>query len=192
MYIQHGTFPSEDAEVGKSYVSIVICLLTPTSRGTVGLASKDPFAHPIINPNWLNTDFDKGLMVYALRSALRYAEAPAMQGYLNTTGAFNGATTDTQLINYAAENSGTCVPLRCPFFRFTADIRRSVWHPIGTAAMSPVNADWGVVNPDLTVKKVIGLSIVDAASIPYVPSMHPQGVIYLWAERAANQIKARA
>jgi choline dehydrogenase-like flavoprotein len=104
---QHGTFPSEDADPTKSYVSIVICLLTPTSRGTVGLASKDPFAHPIINPNWLNTDFDKGLMVYALRSALRYAQAPAMQGYLNTTGAFDGATTDAQLINYAAQNSGT-------------------------------------------------------------------------------------
>jgi choline dehydrogenase-like flavoprotein len=69
---------------------------------------------------------------------------------------------------------------------------RSVWHPIGTAAMSPVGASWGVVNPDLTVKKAIGLSVVDAASIPYVPSMHPQGTIYLWAERAANQIKLRA
>jgi choline dehydrogenase-like flavoprotein len=58
--------------------------------------------------------------------------------------------------------------------------------------MSTVNASWGVVNPDLTVKKTAGLSVVDAASIPYVPSMHPQGVIYLWAERAANQILARA
>jgi choline dehydrogenase-like flavoprotein len=58
--------------------------------------------------------------------------------------------------------------------------------------MSPVNASWGVVNPDLTVKKTIGLSVVDAASIPYVPSTHPEGVIYLWAERAADQIKARA
>jgi hypothetical protein len=46
-------------------------------------------------------------MVYALRSALRYAQAPAMRGYLNTTGAFDGATTDEQLIHYAAENSGT-------------------------------------------------------------------------------------
>jgi choline dehydrogenase-like flavoprotein len=72
------------------------------------------------------------------------------------------------------------------------DMDRSVWHPIGSAAMSPVNASWGVVNPDLTVKKVVGLSVVDGASIPYVPSMHPQGVIYLWAERAANQIKLRA
>jgi choline dehydrogenase-like flavoprotein len=58
--------------------------------------------------------------------------------------------------------------------------------------MSAPNAAYGVVNPDLTVKKVIGLSVVDGSSMPYVPSMHPQGAIYLWAERAADQIKARA
>jgi hypothetical protein len=92
---------------GDVYVNIVTCLITPTSRGTVTLASTNPFTAPIINPNWLLTDFDKHLMVYALRSALRYAQAPAMQGYLNTTGAFDGATTDAELINYAAENSGT-------------------------------------------------------------------------------------
>jgi choline dehydrogenase-like flavoprotein len=65
-------------------------------------------------------------------------------------------------------------------------------HSTGTAAVSPHNAAWGVLNPDLTVKKVVGLSVVDGSGIPYVPSAHTQGVIYLWAERAADQIKARA
>jgi hypothetical protein len=46
-------------------------------------------------------------MLYALRSTLRYAQAPAMQGYLNTTGAFDGATTDKQLMDYVAKNSAT-------------------------------------------------------------------------------------
>ena len=36
-------------------------------------------------------------------------------------------------------------------------------HPAGTAAMSPVGATWGVVDPDLTVKGVKGLRIVDAS-----------------------------
>jgi hypothetical protein len=92
---------------GLNYVSIVTALITPSSRGTVGLASKDPFAAPIINPNFLGTDFDKGLIVYSLRAALRYAQANSMKGYLNTTGAFGGATTDAQLLSYAAKNSGT-------------------------------------------------------------------------------------
>jgi choline dehydrogenase-like flavoprotein len=68
----------------------------------------------------------------------------------------------------------------------------SVWHAVGTASVSPRGAPWGVVDPDLTVKKTVGLSVVDAASIPYVPSAHTQGPIYFWAERAADVIKARA
>jgi len=36
-------------------------------------------------------------------------------------------------------------------------------HAVGTASMSPKGASWGVVDPDLTVKKVQGLRIVDAS-----------------------------
>lgn len=39
----------------------------------------------------------------------------------------------------------------------------TIWHPVGTASMSPVGAPWGVVDPDLKVKKVTGLRIVDAS-----------------------------
>jgi choline dehydrogenase-like flavoprotein len=68
----------------------------------------------------------------------------------------------------------------------------SVYHVVGSASVSPRGAAWGVVDPDLTVKKTVGLSIVDAAAIPYVPTGHTQGPVYLWAERAADVIKARA
>jgi hypothetical protein len=104
---QHGTFPTQSTTPGDEYVNIVTNLITPTSRGNVSLASNDPFTRAVINPNWLATTFDKEVLNYALRSALRYAQAPAMQNYLNTTGAFDGATTDAQLTQYAAENSGT-------------------------------------------------------------------------------------
>ena len=36
-------------------------------------------------------------------------------------------------------------------------------HVVGTASASPVNADYGVVDPELKVKKVQGLRIVDAS-----------------------------
>ena len=39
----------------------------------------------------------------------------------------------------------------------------SVFHPTGTAAMSPKCAHWGVVDPDLKVKGVEGLRIVDGS-----------------------------
>ena len=40
------------------FLSINTAVVTPTSRGSVRLASADPFASPLINPNFFNTTFD--------------------------------------------------------------------------------------------------------------------------------------
>ena len=39
----------------------------------------------------------------------------------------------------------------------------TIYHPVGTAQMSARGAKHGVVDPDLLVKKVSGLRIVDAS-----------------------------
>jgi choline dehydrogenase-like flavoprotein len=51
--------------------------------------------------------------------------------------------------------------------------------------MSATNAPYGVLNPDLRVKNTVGLRVVDASALVRVPSVHPQGFIYIFAERAA-------
>ncbi|KAF9447314.1 hypothetical protein P691DRAFT_802593, partial [Macrolepiota fuliginosa MF-IS2] len=50
---------------------------------------------------------------------------------------------------------------------------------------------WGVVDPDLLVKHVSGLRIVDASILPYIPSAHTQVPVYVVAERAADMIKSK-
>ena len=42
-------------------------------------------------------------------------------------------------------------------------------HPVGTASMSPKGAHWGVVDPDLKVKGVEGVRVVDASVFVSVP-----------------------
>ena len=90
-----------------------------------------------------------------------------------------------------------------------------VFHAVGTAAMSPRGAQWGVLDPDLRVKGTNGLRVVDASAFPYVPTAHSkpcfslvaaerklceltffikkikiaQGPTYLLAEAAAKKIK---
>lgn len=55
----------------------------------------------------------------------------------------------------------------------------SVFHPTGTAAMSPKGADWGVVDPDLKVKGVEGLRIVDGSVlVSWSPSIFRVGYVY--------------
>src|SRR3954468_8363241 len=82
----------------------------------------------------------------AVRSAERFVSAPAWKDYvLAPYGGLENTTTDTDLDAYIRLNTG------------------SIDHPVGTAAMSPIGAAYGVVDPDLRVKKVSGLRIVDAS-----------------------------
>jgi choline dehydrogenase-like flavoprotein len=54
-----------------------------------------------------------------------------------------------------------------------------VFHPTGTAAMSPKGADWGVVDPDLKVKGVEGLRIVDGSVlVSWSSSIFRVGYVY--------------
>jgi choline dehydrogenase len=55
--------------------------------------------------------------------------------------------------------------------------------------MAPNGAPYGVVDPDLRVKGLIGLRIVDLSVVPYIPAGHTQAGTYIIAERGADLIK---
>ncbi|KIM39564.1 GMC oxidoreductase [Hebeloma cylindrosporum] len=156
-----------------NYLSIGTVLITPTSRGSVSINSSNPFDAPLIDPNFLATDFDIFALREAVKSARRFVDAPAWNGY--TTGRFTAtnATTDDEIEAFIRSTAGT------------------LFHPMGTASMSPKGASWGVVDPDLRVKGVVGLRIVDNSVVPIVPAAHTQAVAYVFAERAADLIKQR-
>lgn len=65
------------------------------------------------------------------------------------------------------------------------------FHPVGTSAMMPKNLG-GVVDEELMVYGVKGLSVVDAGVMPDLPGAYTQGTVYAIAEKAADLIKARA
>ncbi|KAG6856868.1 hypothetical protein H0H87_012685 [Tephrocybe sp. NHM501043] len=125
----------------------------------------------------------------AIKSALRFLSAPVWKDYvIGPTGGLENATTDQLLDDYIHKNT------------FTSS------HTVGTAAMSPKNANYGVVDPDLRVKRVSGLRVVDASIMvsraplstpptddlyeqPFVTCGHTQAPTYIIAERAADLIK---
>lgn len=57
--------------------------------------------------------------------------------------------------------------------------------------MSPIGANWGVVDPDLKVKGVKGVSVIDLSVLPFIPTAHTQGPAYLIGERGSDLVKAR-
>lgn len=90
---------------------------------------------------------------------------------------------------------------------FTQSVATSTMHAVGTCAMSKRGASTGVVDPNLKVKGLKGLRIVDGSVIvgtplsmpfrllmlltsqPFVPTGHSMAPIYILSERASDLIK---
>ncbi|KAG6837351.1 hypothetical protein H0H93_010953 [Arthromyces matolae] len=130
-------------------------LFNATSGGSVTVNSTDPFAPPVIDPALLATDFDKVAMRTALKNTLAFFATSLWSDYVITaTDGLENATTDAEMDSYLSN--------------FT----QTIFHPVGTARMTAVDAKDGVVNPDLTVKGAAGLRIVDASVL--VSFIRPQ------------------
>ncbi|KAI0632234.1 aryl-alcohol-oxidase from pleurotus Eryingii [Trametes polyzona] len=142
------------------FTDFAAILVSPTSRGSITLASSDPFDAPLIDPRLLSTPFDRAAMRYAIRLAARFASAPAWSSFL--VGPALGfedvdIDSDEQVDAWARKEA------------------ISIWHPAGTAAMAACGAAEGVVDPDLR---------------PFVPAAHPQAMVYAFAERASQLIRS--
>ncbi|KAF8888872.1 pyranose dehydrogenase [Infundibulicybe gibba] len=156
-----------------NFVTSGAVVLHPTSRGSLKLRSSDPFDAPIIDPGLLTTEFDRITMREAIKSIKKFFAASAWAGYvLAPVGGLENAVDDASIDQYIIDNA------------------QSLFHPAGTASMSPVGAQGGVVDPDLKVKKVVGLRVVDVSVLPFEPSGHLQAVAYVIGERASDLIKA--
>ncbi|KAF9002479.1 hypothetical protein BDQ17DRAFT_1425803 [Cyathus striatus] len=157
---------------GESTLDIGIVLLTPASRGSVSLKSNDPFDVPLIDLAYFKDDIDLLIMKEAIASAERFFAGPTWKDIiLGSQGEFSNVTDDLSLVQFIRENSDTGL------------------HSVGTAAMSPKGAQFGVVDPDLLVKGATGIRIVDASIMPVVICGHTQAPTYAIAERAAELIK---
>ncbi|KAF9456068.1 alcohol oxidase [Collybia nuda] len=155
-----------------NFMTMVTVLVSPSSRGSIKLRSNNPFDSPVIDPALLKTTTDKLAMRASLKAATNFVTAPVWNGYImNRAGAFADATTDAKLDSFIAANTGT------------------LFHPVGTARMSPKGASNGVTDPDLRVKKVSGLRIVDLSVLPFVPAGHTVASAYVVGERASDLIK---
>ncbi|TFK24118.1 aryl-alcohol oxidase [Coprinopsis marcescibilis] len=155
------------------FMSMNPVLSNPHSRGTVSLRSNRPLDPPLIDLGMLTSEFDVLALREGVKTSQRFLAASAFADYkLTLAGPLGQARTDAEIDDAIRTMAGTGQ------------------HPTGTAAMSHVNATYGVVNPDLKVKQVSGLRVIDASVMPFIPVGHTQAAVYAIAERAADLIKA--
>jgi choline dehydrogenase-like flavoprotein len=165
-FVNHG-FDEYDGHA----VTLGPVLVAPRSRGWVRLRSADPGAKPRILTNTLAEPEDVAALVAGTRVA---AEIAATEPFATTLGRrmlpAEGVDTDGDL---------------------AADLRRRVdllYHPVGTCRMG--SGEDAVVDPELRVRGIEGLRVVDASVMPTITSGNTNAPTIMIAERAADLIRA--
>ncbi len=144
-------------------------LLRPQSRGSLRLASADPFAPPIIDPEYLSVEADVEVLVNGFKIARSIGEAAALDGYRDIeTVPGRWLQSDEAIEAFVRENAGT------------------VFHPVGTCAMGPDAA--AVVNQRLQVHAIQGLRVVDASIMPTLVGGNTNAPVLMIAEKAADML----
>lgn len=146
-----------------------VCDLLPKSRGRIALKSSDPFDAPMIDPAYLSDPRDIETMIAAVRIGRQILAAPA-----------TAAHSKSEIVPGPSVQSDA---------EIIADIRdraETIYHPVGTCRMGRDHAS--VVDPELRVRGVEGLRVVDASVMPTLVAGNTNAPTMMIAERASQFI----
>ena len=164
LWIDQGRTRSE--EFG---MTIEAAYLQPASRGTVTLASADPLAPPRVDPRYCTEAKDVDLLIAAVRRCREIMQAPAFRSFV-AGEILPGADlrSDGELANYVRDRG---VPGH---------------HLVGTCKMGTDAS--AVVDPDLRVRGLEALRVVDASIMPRITSGSTQAPAMMIGEMGAERI----
>jgi len=150
-------------------LTVSVCNLRPTSRGTCHIISNKPDTPPAIRPNYLSTDADRKVAADSIRHA-RKIMATERMGEFSPLEFKPGANliSDHELAKAAG------------------DIATTIFHPVGTAKMG--DDKMAVVDERLRVHGISGLRVADASVMPTITSGNTHAPVTMIAEKAADMM----
>ncbi|MBL8341518.1 MAG: choline dehydrogenase [Rubrivivax sp.] len=159
--------------LGHGY-SCHVCVLRPKSRGSLTLASADPLAAPLIDPNFFGEADDLARLVRGFKLMRSLLSQPALARYGGRESPTSaGATTDAAIEQ---------------FIRNYAD---TIYHPVGSCRMGPGGpGSLNVVDHELRVHGIERLRVVDASIMPSIVSGNTNAPAIMIGEKAAAMVKA--
>ena len=160
------------ARLKNAGVTLNSAYLHPRSRGTVRLASADPAAAPLLDPNYWSDPHDRKMSIEGLKLAREIMQQPALKPYVLAERLPGpDVNTDEELFRYGCANAKTD------------------HHPVGTCRMG--NDDMAVVDLDLRVRGVENLRVCDSSIMPRVPSSNTNAPTIMVGEKGADIIRGR-
>jgi choline dehydrogenase len=153
--------------------TLVYYPMRPTSRGHVRIKSRNPLEAPAMQPNYLSTDYDRRIMLEGAKLARRLSATPSLAPYvLEEYKPGPGVRSDDELLAAVRSNGS------------------SGYHPVGTCRMG--NDAAAVVDPQLRVRGVERLRVVDASVMPLLVSGNTNAATIMIAEKGADLIREDA
>ena len=147
-------------------------LMRPKSRGSLRLASSDPKADPLIDPNYLAEQQDMDDLRKGLQKTLDIMESKPFDKVKGK-------------MVYPLDRDN--IPQLEEYIRNHADTE---YHPVGTCKMGPDSDPMAVVDDQLRFKGISKLRVVDASIMPTLVTGNTNAPTIMIAEKAADLIKA--
>jgi choline dehydrogenase len=150
-------------------VMAMVGLLCPRSRGHVTLRDADPHTPPSIVVGHLTDEADYDPLMRGVKMMRQIFATPPLADQVEEEVRPGKAVSDDATLRQ--------------YIRETAD---SLFHAVGTCAMGADAAS--VTTPELRVRGVDALRVVDASVMPLVPSGNTTAAVLMIAERAADLV----
>ena len=170
MYAMTASAPVEIAPMDGTHITTGVVCMSPTSRGTLTLASSKATDDPIVDPRYFTTEHDRVVIRAGMRRALQAMESSVLSDFIE------GETAPPGMPNISSASSDSELDKRINAMSW------SWFHTSGTASMGKV------VDSQCRVYGVGRLRVVDTSIIPLSLTAHLQAPMYAIAESAAALI----
>jgi choline dehydrogenase-like flavoprotein len=165
---QEDTHDIHNVKIVGNRVMLYPSFVHPKGRGTVRLASRDPAALPVIEHSLVAGE-DMPALIAACRQAREIFRTPVMKA--------------RQVVE---ELPGEDVETDEQWAEFLRRHAFRPYHPVGTCRMG--SDDGAVVDPELRVRGIDALRVIDASVFPRITSGNTNAPVIMVAERAADLI----
>ncbi|RJE22103.1 Dehydrogenase [Aspergillus sclerotialis] len=162
-----------------NYISILVSLCHPFSRGSVHIKSSNVDDKPVFDPNYLSHPLDLEILARHTQYIEQIVQSEPFRSLLQPEDRIPAVSITPDLKDPDVAR------------RIVRDRLFSCFHPAGSCSMMPVELG-GVVDDQLRVHGTSKLRVVDASIFPLEPRGNIQATVYAVAERAADLIRGNS